>query len=115
MRKLNAFLAVVSAVALCFAIPATASAAEGEFSYRYYDAEGEIQVGSLVDPPSRECIEIPETADWDVSAAFRPRNNTDSRAVVFKNAECEGDDYFSLRPHGGHGSDRLLLRSVIFS
>ncbi|WP_409496987.1 hypothetical protein [Amycolatopsis sp. cmx-11-12] len=114
MRTRNAFLAVISAVALCFTIPATASAAEGEFTYRYYDEDEELQFGTLIDPPSGECIEIPEIADWDVDA-FRPRNDTDSRAVVFKDGDCAGKGYFSLRPNGGGGSDTLLLRSVIFS
>ncbi|WP_414942887.1 hypothetical protein [Amycolatopsis sp. cmx-11-51] len=108
------FSSATSAIALCFTIPATASAAEGEFTYRYYAANGEVQVGTLIDPPSGECIEIPEIADWDVDA-FRPRNYTDSRAAVFKDGDCAGEDYFSLRPNGGRGSDRLLLRSVIFS
>ncbi|WP_020668110.1 hypothetical protein [Amycolatopsis nigrescens] len=114
MRLRTAFLALTSAFALFLTIPGTASAAEGEFSYRYVDKDGDIRVGSLVDPPSKKCIEIPEIADWDVSA-FRPRNNTDKRAVVFKDGDCESDAYFSLRPHGGHGSERLLLRSVVFS
>lgn len=114
MRTRTAFLAVVSAVALCFTIPAAASAAEGEFTYRYYDEDEEIQVGTLVDPPSGECIEIPEIADWDIDA-FRPRNDTDSTAVVFLDDDCSSDSYFTLRPNGGRGSDRLLLRSVIFS
>ncbi len=114
MRTRTAFLAAASAVALCFSIPAVASAAEGEFTYRYYDEHEEIQIGTLVDPPSGECIEIPEIADWDVDA-FRPHNDTDSRAVVFLDDDCSSTNYFSLRPNGGRGSDRLLLRSVIFS
>lgn len=114
MRRRTATTLLAGIAALMLVLPGTAFAAEGEFSYRYYDEDGDLQVGSLVDPPSGECIEIPEVADWDTSA-FRPRNNTNSRAVVFKDSECEGDAYFSLRPNGGHGSDRLLLRSVVFS
>ncbi|GAB3741180.1 hypothetical protein GCM10027598_71680 [Amycolatopsis oliviviridis] len=114
MRARSVFLAVTGVAALLLTIPATASAAEGEFTYRYYDEHEEIQVGVLVDPPSGECIEIPEIADWDVDA-FRPRNDTDSTAVVFLDDDCSSDSYFSLRPYGGRGSDRLLLRSVIFS
>ncbi|MFC3456433.1 hypothetical protein [Amycolatopsis speibonae] len=114
MRRRSAFLAVASVFALFFTIPATASAAEGEFTYRYYDEHEEIQIGTLVDPPSGECIEIPEIADWDVDA-FRPRNDTDSTAVVFTDDDCASESFFSLRPNGGRGSDRLLLRSVLFS
>ncbi|MGO1052515.1 hypothetical protein [Crossiella sp. CA198] len=114
MRLRAALLAVASVCALGLALPGTASAAVGDFTYRYYDENEELQVGSLVDPPSGECIEIPEIADWDVDA-FRPRNDTDSTAVVFTDDNCESDRYFSLRPFGGKGSDRLKLRSVTFS
>ncbi|WP_181770548.1 hypothetical protein [Amycolatopsis pittospori] len=113
MRLRTVVLSLTSAAALFLTLPGTASASEGEFTYRYFDADGEIQIGALIDPPSGECIEIPEIADWDVDA-FRPRNDTDSRAVVFRGNDCDGD-YFSLRPFGGRGSDRLALRSVIFS
>ncbi|MEV7548498.1 hypothetical protein AB0N89_02620 [Amycolatopsis sp. NPDC089917] len=114
MRARSVFLAVTGVLALLLTIPTTASAAEGEFSYRYYDEHEEIQVGYLIDPPSGVCIEIPEIADWDVDA-FHPRNFTDSTAVVFMDDDCSSDAFFSLRPHGGRGSDRLVLRSVIFS
>ncbi|WP_086826978.1 hypothetical protein [Allokutzneria sp. NRRL B-24872] len=113
MRFRAVFVAIASACAVV-AAPSAAFAAEGEFTYRYYDENETIQIGVLVDPPSGECIEIPEIADSDVDA-FRPRNDTDSTAVVFKDAECASEAYFSLRPNGGRGSDRLLLRSVIFS
>jgi hypothetical protein len=114
MRVRTVLLALSSAIALFLTLPGSASAAEGEFTYRYYDEDEELQIGTLVDPPSGECIEIPEIADWDVDA-FRPRNDTDSTAVVFLDDDCKSDSYFSLRPFGGRGSDRLLLRSVIFS
>ncbi|ALG13625.1 hypothetical protein [Kibdelosporangium phytohabitans] len=115
MRTRTALLAVTSAFALFLTIPGTASAAVGEFTYRYLDEDGDVQSGSLIDPPSRECIDIPEVSDLEDVHAFRPRNDTGSRAVVFKESGCEGDAYFSLRPDGGHGSDRLLLRSVVFN
>ncbi|MBN6034433.1 hypothetical protein [Amycolatopsis sp. 195334CR] len=111
---MRTFLALTSAFVLLLTAPGMASAAEGAFTYRYFDEKGELQVGALVDPPSGECIEIPEIADWDTDA-FSPRNRTDSRAVVFTDDECESEDYFSLRAHTGRGSDRLLLRSVVFS
>ncbi|MFF7098156.1 hypothetical protein ACFY9A_38115 [Streptomyces rubradiris] len=43
-----------------------------------------------------------------------PKNLTDSTATVFLDADCEGDTYYTLRPGAG-ASDRLLLRSVVFS
>ncbi|MFI9381085.1 hypothetical protein [Kutzneria sp. NPDC052558] len=79
MRLPTAFLATASAVALVFTMSGTAFAADGEFTSRYLDEEGDIQIGSLIDPPSGQCIEIPEVADLEDTYAFRPRNDTKSR------------------------------------
>ncbi|MFD8543383.1 hypothetical protein [Streptomyces sp. NPDC059649] len=97
------------------ALPASAAgAATGPFSYVYDDAAGEPRVGLLADPPSLECITLPEVADPAVPPAHTPRNYTASTATVFAGADCTGD-YFSLRPNGGHASERLKVRSVVFS
>ncbi|MCK2242614.1 MULTISPECIES: hypothetical protein [unclassified Crossiella] len=113
MRLRAALLAVASVCALGLAVPGTASAAEGDFTYRYYE-EGEIQSGALVDPPSGECVEIPEVADFEDVYAFRPHNKTRSTVTMFKESDCEGDAYYTLKP-GGKATDRLKLRSVSFS
>ncbi|GAB7032058.1 hypothetical protein AB0G35_33970 [Streptomyces sp. NPDC021749] len=102
-------------LALAVALPASsAGAATGPFSYVYNDASGAQHLGLLVDPPSLECITLPEVADRDVPPAHTPRNYTSSTATVFAGADCTGD-YFSLRANGGHASERLKVRSVVFS
>jgi hypothetical protein len=113
MRLRAALIAVVSVCALGVAVPAVASASEGEFTYRYYDEDGDLQQGALVDPPSGECVDIPEVIDFSDTFAFRPHNNTDASVTVFKEGNCEGDAYYTL-PAGARASDRLLMRSVVF-
>lgn len=115
MRLRTVLAASIGAGMLILAAPGVSSAASGGFEYRYIDADGVTLHGFLADPPSRECITLPEVADPDISApADSPRNYTDVTAVVFTGPDCEGD-YFSLRPYTGHGSERLKLRSVLFS
>ena len=115
-QRLRAVLTLVlGAGLLVLAAPTMASAASGEFSYRFVDANGITQESLLLDPPSRECVTLPEVADPDATApADSPRNRTDATAIVFTGPDCTGD-YFSLRPLTGYGSERLKLRSVLFS
>ncbi|MFI9050725.1 hypothetical protein [Streptomyces sp. NPDC053427] len=101
----------VSALALVLTLPASANAATGYFTYVVDDTPMPLV---LIDPPSRECLTLPEVADPEVPPAHSPRNGTDSTAVVFTNPDCTGN-HFSLRPHTGHGSERLKVRSVVFS
>ncbi|MFB6894170.1 hypothetical protein ACFCX4_33225 [Kitasatospora sp. NPDC056327] len=109
MRLRNALLAATSAIALVLAVPVPANAAAGdEFRYKY----GTGSTGSLVEPRSRECIDLPgATAE---QPAYAPRNLTGSTATAFLEFGCEGDTYYALRP-GGHAGDRLLVRSVVFA
>jgi hypothetical protein len=100
---------------LLLASPAVANAATGDFSYRFVDSYGITQESTLMNPPSRECINLPEvTGPNSALPADSPRNATGATAAVFSAPDCEGD-YFSLRPLTGHGSERLKLRSVLFS
>ncbi|MFJ6569013.1 hypothetical protein ACIQNU_16455 [Streptomyces sp. NPDC091292] len=101
-------------LALLFAAAPSASAAEGRFTYVYNDPSGAPHLGGLVDPPSGVCITLREVEHPWTTPAHSPRNDTDATAVVFSEANCEGD-HFSLRPHGGHASERLKVRSVVFS
>jgi len=114
--RLRSVLAVALGTGmLVLATPAVASAATGEFSYHFVDAHGIRQESTLFDPPGRECITLPEVADpYDSDPADSPRNRTDATATVFTGPHCDGD-YFTLRPRTGYGSDRLKLRSVVFS
>ena len=114
MRLRTTLAATLGAAVLVLTLPTSASAAGGEFRYQFYDRAGHVQTGRLVDPPSRECLTLPEVADENVPPADSPRNDTDATATVFTGDDCTGD-WFSLRPLGGRASDRLKLRSVVFS
>ncbi|MGW1106749.1 hypothetical protein [Streptomyces sp. NPDC002540] len=115
MRLRSTVAAAFGALALAVAVPASADAASGDFSYTYSGLDGAPQIGLLFDPPSGVCVTLPEVADpASSSPAHTPWNHTDATATVFTGVDCEGD-YFTLRPNGGHASSRLKLRSVVFS
>ncbi|MFG3256758.1 hypothetical protein [Streptomyces sp. NPDC048172] len=104
----------LGAVALALALAAPAAAATGTFSYLYESHMGP-QIGVLEDPPSRECLTLPEAADpIDQPPAHTPRNRTDATAAVFSGPDCTGA-HFSMRPFTGYGTERLKVRSVVFS
>ncbi|MFD8376098.1 hypothetical protein ACFV2Z_36000 [Streptomyces sp. NPDC059688] len=79
--------------------------ATGQFRYTYTNAEGYDAVGFLNDPPSGQCTNLPAPAAAEGAAAT---------ATVFLHADRAGDTYLTL-PAGADASDRLLLRSVVFS
>lgn len=115
MRLRTLTAAAACSLAALFTSMPSAQAADGDFTYVYNDASGASYIGFLADPPSGVCITLPEVDDDYLTApAHSPRNHTMSTAVVFADVDCEGD-YFSLRPAGGHASERLKLRSVVFS
>ncbi|GGQ89195.1 hypothetical protein [Kitasatospora griseola] len=114
MHLRHTVAAAVASLALLFATPCPAAAAVGEFRYAYYDDFGNRAPGVLVDPDSQDCHSLREVADPDTTEpAFAPQNLTGATATMFTGPDCDGD-YYSLRP-GGRASDRLKLRSVIFS
>ncbi|HET6857006.1 MAG TPA: hypothetical protein VFH94_07920 [Streptomyces sp.] len=113
MRLRHTLAAAAGAAALLMAVPGSAYAAEGAFSYTYLGDDGSSQRGVLPDPESGVCITIPEAAVEYTSAPVEsPRNRTDAYATAFTGVDCSGDD-FTMRPGGG-ASERLKLRSVIF-
>lgn len=114
MRLRTSVAATVGALALVITLPASAGAAEGSFTYQHYNQAGIADVSGLMDPQSRECITLPEVEDENAPPAHSPRNHTDATATVFTGVDCEGQ-HFSLRPNGGHASERLKVRSVVFS
>ncbi|GAA2583380.1 hypothetical protein ACWCO0_01515 [Streptomyces tubercidicus] len=115
MRLRHTAATAVSALALALSLPAApAAAATGPFTYVYTDQTGTPHVGLLPDPVSRVCITLPEVADPALPPAHTPKNYTASVATVFAGVDCTGD-FFTLRPNGGHGSERLKVRSVVFS
>lgn len=114
MRIRHSVAASLGALALVLTLSAPADAATGTFVYTYSGLDGSAQTATLENPPSGECITLPEVADPSSSSpAHSPLNRTDTTAVVFTDPGCEGDS-FRLRPIGGHGSERLKLRSVLF-
>ncbi|MER7825004.1 hypothetical protein BCL76_107265 [Streptomyces sp. CG 926] len=115
MRLRHAAVAAFGAFTLLLTIPTSASAAEGQFQYTVTGLDGTPLRVVLDDPPGEECITLPEVADPGASSpAHSPRNRTDATATVFTEPDCEGD-HFTLRPRTGYGSERLKLRSVVFS
>ncbi|GHC69505.1 hypothetical protein [Streptomyces flavofungini] len=114
MRFRSTAGAALGALALILALPTSASAAEGPFFYTYSGLDGSPQTGVLADPPSYECVTLPEVGNpSSSSSAHSPLNHTDAYATVYTGPHCDGDS-FTLRPHGGHASERLKLRSVRF-
>ncbi|MFD0888641.1 hypothetical protein ACFQ08_29245 [Streptosporangium algeriense] len=114
MRLHSVVAATGSALMLVLAIPGSASAATGQFRYSYQTADGYDAVGFINNPQSGRCIEIRGAGSDDTSAAYAPKNLTDATATVFLEAGCRGDAFYSLRPGAG-ASERLLVRSVVFS
>ncbi|GGY97230.1 hypothetical protein CP967_21440 [Streptomyces nitrosporeus] len=114
MRLRSAVPAVLGAVLLLAAVPASASAATGQFRYDYVTVEGYEATGFLNSPPSGECVNLPGVGPDNPLPGHSPKNRTDAWATVFADADCEGDS-FALRPHTGGASERLKVRSVVFS
>ncbi|MYT31963.1 hypothetical protein GTY73_24830 [Streptomyces sp. SID8354] len=108
-------MALALAPVLALALPAaSAHAATGVFTYVYKDPYGRVRTGLLVDPESRRCHPLPGAIQEYLPPAHSPHNGTSSAATVFTGPDCTGD-HFTLRPEGGHGSERLKLRSVRFA
>ncbi|GHH11390.1 hypothetical protein [Streptomyces rubradiris] len=106
--------AACSAFVLLLTAPGAASAATGQFRYTYTTDEGYDAVGFLNNPASRQCVNLPTSGAGSGTVSRAPKNLTNSTATVFLDADCEGDTYYTLRPGAG-ASERLLLRSVVFS
>ncbi|MEV6700994.1 hypothetical protein AB0M68_28145 [Streptomyces sp. NPDC051453] len=115
MRRRSTVAASLAAFALALALPASAQAATGDFSYKFVGLDGRPQSVTLHELPSRQCVTLPEVADPSSSEpAFAPHNDTDEWALVFTGPDCEGDSW-TLRPHGRPTTDALKLRSVFFT
>uniref|UniRef100_A0AAU1I9H5 Secreted protein n=1 Tax=Streptomyces sp. NBC_00180 TaxID=2903632 RepID=A0AAU1I9H5_9ACTN len=115
MRLRHTLSATLGALALIVCLPTSASAATGDFSYKFVGLDGTPQSVTLHDPESPGCIILPEVADPDSSEpAFAPHNDTDEWVMVFTEPDCTGDSW-TLRPHGNPTTDRLTLRSVFLT
>ena len=113
MRLRSTVAAALAAAALVLPLPASAEAAQGQFSYVFHDRSGGSQFGVIDNPPSHECLTLPETRHDFTPPADSPRNSTEATAEVFTGVDCTGD-VFRLRPFGERASERLKLRSVRF-
>ncbi|ATL27012.1 hypothetical protein [Streptomyces formicae] len=115
MRLRTTVAAALGALALVITLPTSASAATGDFSYRFTGLDGTPQSATLQDPQSPGCVVLPEVADPGSSEpAFAPHNDTDVWVMVFTEPNCTGDSW-TLRPHGNPATDRLKLRSVFLT
>ncbi|MFE0174821.1 hypothetical protein ACFWZ2_21105 [Streptomyces sp. NPDC059002] len=115
MRLRTTLAAALGALALVVTLPASASAATGDFSYQFVGLNGSPQSVTLHDPVSPGCIPLAEVADPGSSEpAFAPHNDTDEWVMVFTGPDCTGDSW-TLRPHGHPATDRLKLRSVFLT
>ncbi|MGW0532698.1 hypothetical protein [Streptomyces sp. NPDC003032] len=115
MRLRHAVAAALGALTLVVTQSAPASAATGDFSYKFVGPDGSPRSATLHHPPSPACITLAEVADPGASEpAFAPHNNTDEWAMVFTEPDCAGDSW-TLRPHGNPTTDRLKLRSVFLT
>ncbi|MFI1176955.1 hypothetical protein [Streptomyces melanogenes] len=107
--------ALVSAAAcslmLLLATPGSASANAGDFFYTYTDADGKEQRQKEQDPPSRECLNIPEATE--AHPAHSPHNGTDEDAIVYEKVDCEGAKFVVAKDTGEAGPD-VKFRSVLF-
>ncbi|MBS2536527.1 hypothetical protein KGQ20_27570 [Catenulispora sp. NF23] len=121
--RLRSALAVAAAAGLGILAGAPSAMADshrhhtqGTFSYVWTDRHGERHGAELVDPQARDCIDLPQVTGDNVwrQPADSPRNRTDSTAVVFSDEGCDGA-HFAMRPLTGYGSERLKVRSVLFS
>ncbi|MFD3541712.1 hypothetical protein ACFWUQ_19760 [Streptomyces sp. NPDC058662] len=113
MKLRNTAAATLGALALALSFPASALAAEGYFGYKYVDGFGQEQRQALSHPHSGECINLHFVSDDDVRPGYAPHNATDSAAVVYADADCEGPEW-RLRAGGNPARDDLKVRSVRF-
>ncbi|MEU6393029.1 hypothetical protein [Streptomyces sp. NPDC046939] len=111
---LRSLSVAAGAALLMIAVPGSATAAGGQFRYSYTTADGYEATGFLTNPASEQCINLAPAASEPGAAARAPKNHTDATATVFLGTDCEGDTYYTLPPGKG-ASDRLLVRSVVFS
>ncbi|MFJ8767013.1 hypothetical protein [Streptomyces clavifer] len=114
MRLRHHVAAALGALTLVVTLPNAASAATGQFRYTYETSEGYEAVGFLNNPRSGECVSLSGAGLDALPPAYAPKNLTNATATVFLAADCEGDVFYTLRPGGG-ASERLEVRSVVFS
>ncbi|MET9604716.1 hypothetical protein ABZZ17_06560 [Streptomyces sp. NPDC006512] len=113
MKLRSTVAAALGALTLVLALPGSAVAATGEFSYKYVTDLGHEEVIVLTDPHSGKCINLRAVGDDKLLPGYAPHNRTDTPVVVYRGASCTGAEW-RLRANGNPTRDDLLVRSVRF-
>ncbi|WP_330296962.1 hypothetical protein [Streptomyces sp. NBC_00503] len=113
MKLRSAVTAGLAGLVLALAVPGSAFAATGDFSYAFTDDKGASLTVTLHHPASDECINLPYVGSEWVTPGHSPHNQTDEWVTVYAGADCQGPDW-RLRPHGNQATDKLKVRSVHF-
>ncbi|CAM5489318.1 hypothetical protein SAVIM338S_03412 [Streptomyces avidinii] len=113
MKLRSAVTAGLTGLVLALAVPGSAFAATGDFSYSFTDDQDRVLSVTVHDPSSDDCVDLPYVgSDW-VEAGHTPHNDTDQWVTVYEGAHCEGSEW-KLRPHGKPATEHLKVRSVRF-
>ncbi|MBT2449759.1 hypothetical protein J7F03_22300 [Streptomyces sp. ISL-43] len=113
MKLRSAVTAGLAGLVIAFAVPGSAFAATGDFSYSFTDDEHRTLTVTVHDPQSDECVNLPYLGSEWVDAGHTPHNATDAWVTVYEGADCEGPTW-KLRPHGKPATEHLKVRSVYF-
>lgn len=113
MRLRHVVAAAGAAFALALSLPGSSYAYGETFVYHYSNGDYQVQQAHLVHPPSERCINLPEVEYQPGTYAFGPQNDTGSTVTVFRDENCDGE-FYTIKP-GGQASNRLLMKSVVFS
>ncbi|MFI9185064.1 hypothetical protein ACIGXG_22905 [Streptomyces goshikiensis] len=95
------------AVLLVLAVPQTAHAAHGKFTFQY-DVAGHTRTAALRDPADGACLDVTGSVGASGRAAFA-RNLTDGPATLYMSIDCE-DDGVALPPGGSHDKPFKTVR-----
>ncbi|MFD9381207.1 hypothetical protein ACFWBH_37850 [Streptomyces sp. NPDC059999] len=113
MKLRHTAAAALASLALILTMPGSASAAVGDFHYKYVDEYGKEQRVVLHNPHSGKCVNLHAVGEDDELPGYGPQNSTDSTVTVYLGAGCTGPEW-RLRPHGRPATDELEVRSVRF-
>ncbi|MFI5979428.1 hypothetical protein ACIBEA_00985 [Streptomyces sp. NPDC051555] len=113
MKLRSAVTAGLAGLVLALAVPGSAFAATGQFSYTFTDDHGQVLTVALHDPSSDTCVNLPYVGSEWVEPGHTPHNATDEPVTVFKGANCTGPEW-KLRAHGKPATEQLKVRSVWF-
>ncbi|MFD4134967.1 hypothetical protein [Streptomyces goshikiensis] len=95
------------AALLVLAVPRTAHAAHGTFTFQYGVA-GHTRTAALHDPADGACLDVTGSVGASGRAAFA-RNLTDRPATLHMSIDCE-DDGIAVPPGGSHGKAFKTVR-----